>query len=205
MSATARTAANSNTAARAALVAATPMMAQYWSLKDKAGDCLLFYRMGDFFELFFDDAKAAASTLDIALTSRGEHGGAPVPMCGVPVHSAESYLARLIKAGHRVATHPQEPHEEEARERHDEEDVTAGVVSVAANPGQTHRDPLGETLALDRQQWGVGGGDDDDRPPAGRLIPRRGNLHFGDHPAEGDSVDPKVISSPGSQLCARKR
>src|SRR3546814_1954477 len=83
--------------------AATPMMAQYWTLKERAGDCLLFYRMGDFFELFFDDAKAAAATLDIALTARGEHDGQPVPMCGVPVHSAEAYLARLIKAGHRVA------------------------------------------------------------------------------------------------------
>ncbi|MGB3932017.1 MAG: DNA mismatch repair protein MutS, partial [Sphingobium sp.] len=82
---------------------ATPMMAQYLALKAEARDCLLFYRMGDFFELFFDDAKMAAATLDIALTSRGEHGGAPIPMCGVPVHSAEGYLARLIKAGHRVA------------------------------------------------------------------------------------------------------
>lgn len=81
----------------------TPMMAQYFALKAQADDCLLFYRMGDFFELFFDDAKAAAATLDIALTSRGEHDGAPIPMCGVPVHSAESYLARLIRAGHRVA------------------------------------------------------------------------------------------------------
>ncbi len=79
------------------------MMAQYLTLKAQAQDCLLFYRMGDFFELFFDDAKAAAATLDIALTSRGEHDGAPIPMCGVPVHSAEGYLARLIKAGHRVA------------------------------------------------------------------------------------------------------
>ncbi|GBH28942.1 DNA mismatch repair protein MutS [Sphingobium xenophagum] len=83
--------------------ALTPMMAQYLALKAQANDCLLFYRMGDFFELFFDDAKAAAATLDIALTSRGEHGGVPIPMCGVPVHSAEGYLARLIKAGHRVA------------------------------------------------------------------------------------------------------
>jgi DNA mismatch repair protein MutS len=81
----------------------TPMMVQYLALKSKAPDCLLFYRMGDFFELFFDDAKAAAETLDIALTSRGEHDGAPIPMCGVPVHSAEGYLAKLIKAGHRVA------------------------------------------------------------------------------------------------------
>src|SRR3546814_11442895 len=69
----------------------------------------------DLFELFFDDAKAAASTLDIALTSRGEHGGAPVPMCGVPVHSAESYLARLIRAGHRVAIAEQVERSEERR------------------------------------------------------------------------------------------
>ena len=64
------------------------MMAQYLALKREAGDCLLFYRMGDFFELFFDDAKTASAVLDIALTSRGEHLGAPIPMCGVPVHSA---------------------------------------------------------------------------------------------------------------------
>ena len=81
----------------------TPMMVQYLGLKAKAGDCLLFYHMGDFFELFFDDARAAAATLDIALTARGEHDGTPIPMCGVPVHAAEGYLARLIKAGHRVA------------------------------------------------------------------------------------------------------
>ena len=79
------------------------MMAQYQALKAQADGCLLFYRMGDFFELFFDDAKTAAGVLDIALTSRGEHDGAPVPMCGVPVHAAEGYLARLIKAGCRVA------------------------------------------------------------------------------------------------------
>ena len=58
----------------------TPMMVQYLGLKAKAGDCLLFYRMGDFFELFFDDARAAAATLDIALTSRGEHDGQPIPI-----------------------------------------------------------------------------------------------------------------------------
>src|SRR3546814_12294538 len=101
MAATAPRPANSNSAARPVPVAATPMMTQYWSLKDKAGDCLLFYRMGDFFELFFDDAKAAASTLDIALTSRGEHDGQPVAMCGVPVHASEAYLARLNRAGDR--------------------------------------------------------------------------------------------------------
>jgi DNA mismatch repair protein MutS len=96
---------------------ATPMMAQYLALKREAGDCLLFYRMGDFFELFFDDAKEAAAVLDIALTSRGEHGGAPIPMCGVPVHSAEGYLARLIKAGCRVAIAEQTETPEEAKKR----------------------------------------------------------------------------------------
>ncbi|MBC2665081.1 DNA mismatch repair protein MutS [Novosphingobium flavum] len=93
------------------------MMAQYLALKAEAEDCLLFYRMGDFFELFFDDARTAAQVLDIALTSRGEHAGAPIPMCGVPVHSAESYLARLIKAGCRVAIAEQVETPEEAKKR----------------------------------------------------------------------------------------
>ena len=96
---------------------ATPMMAQYLALKEEAGDCMLFYRMGDFFELFFDDAREAAQVLDIALTSRGEHQGTPIPMCGVPVHSAESYLARLIKAGCRVAIAEQVETPEEAKKR----------------------------------------------------------------------------------------
>ncbi len=93
------------------------MMVQYHALKAQAGDCLLFYRMGDFFELFFDDARQAAQVLDIALTSRGEHGGAPIPMCGVPVHAAEAYLARLIRAGHRVAIAEQIESPAEARKR----------------------------------------------------------------------------------------
>ena len=103
--------------APAAPPGATPMMAQYFGLKAEAPDCLLFYRMGDFFELFFDDARRAAQVLDIALTSRGEHLGAPIPMCGVPVHAAESYLARLIKAGCRVAIAEQIETPEQARSR----------------------------------------------------------------------------------------
>ena len=95
----------------------SPMMAQYLALKAQAGDCLLFYRMGDFFELFFEDARKAAGLLDIALTSRGEHDGSPVPMCGVPVHSAEGYLARLIRAGCRVAIAEQVESPEEAKRR----------------------------------------------------------------------------------------
>ncbi|MEG9269789.1 DNA mismatch repair protein MutS [Qipengyuania sp. Mu-71] len=95
----------------------TPMMQQYLALKREAGDALLFYRMGDFFELFFEDARVAAGVLDIALTTRGEHGGEPVPMCGVPVHAAEGYLARLIKGGCRVAIAEQTETPEEAKER----------------------------------------------------------------------------------------
>jgi DNA mismatch repair protein MutS len=81
----------------------TPMMAQYHAIKRQHPDCLLFYRMGDFYELFFGDAVAAAAALDIALTKRGKHQGADIPMCGVPVHSHESYLARLIRGGFKVA------------------------------------------------------------------------------------------------------
>ncbi|QYU70513.1 TIGR04283 family arsenosugar biosynthesis glycosyltransferase [Leptolyngbya sp. 15MV] len=95
----------------------TPMMEQYHALKREAEGCLLFYRMGDFFELFFDDARTAAGILDIALTSRGEHGGEAGPMCGVPVHAAEGYLARLIKAGCRVAIAEQVETPEEAKKR----------------------------------------------------------------------------------------
>lgn len=93
------------------------MMQQYHGLKAQAEGCLLFYRMGDFFELFFDDARQAAAILDIALTTRGEHGGEAVPMCGVPVHAAEGYLARLIKAGCRVAIAEQVETPEEAKQR----------------------------------------------------------------------------------------
>src|SRR5215469_8912919 len=83
--------------------AASPVMAQYLEIKRANPSCLLFFRMGDFFELFFDDAVAAAQALDIALTKRGRHDGADIPMCGVPAHTAEAYLARLIRAGFKVA------------------------------------------------------------------------------------------------------
>src|SRR3978361_2342265 len=82
---------------------ASPAIAQWFQLKADNPDALLFLRMGDFYELFFADAEAAASALDIALTRRGEHAGSPIPMCGVPVHAAEAYLSRLIRRGFRVA------------------------------------------------------------------------------------------------------
>src|SRR5215469_12104737 len=86
-----------------ALDSATPMMAQYLAIKGSHADYLLFYRMGDFYELFFDDAVKAAAALDIALTKRGRHLGDDIPMCGVPVHTAEQYLQKLIRKGFRVA------------------------------------------------------------------------------------------------------
>lgn len=109
----------------------TPMMAQYLRLREEAGDALLFYRMGDFFELFFEDARKAAQILDIALTTRGEHQGEPIPMCGVPVHSAESYLARLIKAGCRVAIAEQVETPDEAKARAKREGTPSSKVLVA--------------------------------------------------------------------------
>src|SRR5689334_11699554 len=115
--------------------APTPMMAQYRRLKEEAGDALLFYRMGDFFELFFDDAKTAAACLDIALTARGEHDGEKVPMCGVPVHSAEGYLARLIKGGHRVAIAEQTESPAEARKARGSKALVDRAIIRLVTPG----------------------------------------------------------------------
>jgi DNA mismatch repair protein MutS len=96
---------------------ASPVMVQYHEIKRANPGCLLFFRMGDFFELFFEDAVAAAQALDIALTKRGKHEGADIPMCGVPVHTAEAYLARLIRAGFKVAICDQIEDPAEARRR----------------------------------------------------------------------------------------
>ena len=95
----------------------TPMMAQYHELKQNYPDTLLFYRMGDFYELFFDDAEKAASILDITLTQRGKNQGEKIPMCGVPYHSHDPYLAKLIKAGLKVAICEQTETPAEAKKR----------------------------------------------------------------------------------------
>jgi len=125
--------------------APTPMMAQYRRLKEEAGDALLFYRMGDFFELFFDDAKAASASLDIALTKRGEDGGEPIPMCGVPVHSAEAYLARLIKAGHRVAIAEQTESPAEARKARGSKTLVERAIVRLVTPGTLTEETLLES------------------------------------------------------------
>ncbi|MDE2084664.1 MAG: DNA mismatch repair protein MutS, partial [Xanthomonadaceae bacterium] len=81
----------------------TPLMRQYFAAKAEYPDTLVFFRMGDFYELFYDDARKAARLLDLTLTQRGQSAGAPIPMAGVPYHAAESYLARLLKLGESVA------------------------------------------------------------------------------------------------------
>ena len=143
--------------------AQTPMMAQYHRLKAEAGDALLFFRMGDFFELYFDDAKAAAACLDIALTKRGADAGEPVPMCGVPVHSAEAYLARLIKGGHRVAIAEQIESPAAASTANMAFALVRGIreADIKRLPGIAHRGSCAELqadlarageLALDREE-----------------------------------------------------
>ena len=120
---------------------ATPMMAQYLEIKAAHPDALLFYRMGDFYELFFEDAAAAAECLGIALTHRGQHEGAAVPMCGVPAHSAESYLAALIRGGFRVAVCEQMEEPSEAKRRGSKAVVRREVVRVVT-PGTLTEEAL---------------------------------------------------------------
>ena len=95
----------------------TPLMEQYLKTKEQYPDCLLFYRMGDFYELFFSDAYKASAALDIVLTYRGTYMGQKIPMCGVPFHAYENYLVRLVKAGFKVAICEQMENPEEAKKR----------------------------------------------------------------------------------------
>lgn len=119
----------------------TPMMAQYLDLKADYADALLFYRMGDFYEMFFEDAVAAADALDIALTKRGKHDGADIPMCGVPVHAAEGYLLTLIRKGFRVAVCEQMESPAEAKKRGSKSVVKRDVVRLVT-PGTLTEETL---------------------------------------------------------------
>src|SRR5881227_1277173 len=147
--------------------APTPMMVQYRRLKEEAGEALLFYRMGDFFELFFDDAKAASACLDIALTKRGADLGEPIPMCGVPIHAAESYLARLIRAGHRVAVAEQTESPVEARKARGSKALVDRAIIRLVTPGTLTEETLLESAsanwlaAIGRagDEWAIAAGD----------------------------------------------
>src|SRR4051812_23471042 len=120
---------------------ATPMMAQYLSIKQAHEQYLLFYRMGDFYELFFADAAKAAEALDIALTKRGKHLGEDIPMCGVPVHAAEAYLEKLIRKGFRVAVCEQIEDPAETKKRGAKAVVRREVVRLVT-PGTLTEDAL---------------------------------------------------------------
>ncbi len=119
----------------------TPMMAQFLEIKESYPDALLFYRMGDFYELFFDDAVAASEALDIALTKRGKHEGSEIPMCGVPHHAAEGYLLTLIRKGFRVAVCEQMESPAEAKKRGGKSVVRREVVRLVT-PGTLTEDSL---------------------------------------------------------------
>src|SRR5919112_2328224 len=119
----------------------TPMMAQYVEIKAANPDCLLFYRMGDFYELFFADAETASRALGIVLTKRGKHLGQDIPMCGVPIERADEYLHRLIALGHRVAVCEQLEDPAEARKRGNKSVVRRDVVRLVT-PGTLTEDSL---------------------------------------------------------------
>lgn len=119
----------------------TPMMAQYLAIKEANPGALLFYRMGDFYEMFFEDAVAASAALDIALTKRGQHLGADIQMCGVPIHAAEGYLLTLIRKGFRVAIAEQMEDPTEAKKRGSKSVVKRDVVRLVT-PGTLTEDSL---------------------------------------------------------------
>jgi DNA mismatch repair protein MutS len=129
------------TANPAAEARVTPMMAQYIEIKSANPGCLLFYRMGDFYELFFEDAEIASRSLGIVLTKRGKHQGDDIPMCGVPVERADEYLQRLIAAGHRVAVCEQTEDPAEAKKRGAKSVVKRDVVRLVT-PGTITEDRL---------------------------------------------------------------
>ncbi len=124
-----------------AAAGATPFMAQYLELKARHPDTMLFFRMGDFYELFFDDAVRAAQALDIIQTFRGTHNGQPIPMAGVPAHAAEAYLARLIRQGFRVAVCEQVEDPAEAKKRGSKAVVRREIVRIVT-PGTLTEEAL---------------------------------------------------------------
>ena len=130
-----------NTSPVPAVGALTPMMEQYIEIKAANPDSLLFYRMGDFYELFFDDAEAASRALGIVLTKRGKHQGHDIPMCGVPVHAADDYLQKLIALGFRVAVCEQIEDPAEARKRGSKSVVKRDVIRLVT-PGTITEDKL---------------------------------------------------------------
>ena len=129
---------------------ASPVMAQYFDAKARQPDALVFFRMGDFYELFFEDAQKAAATLGITLTARGQHGGAPIPMAGVPAHAMEAYLAKLIRAGFKVAVCDQLEDAETAKRRGGSKAVVRRDVVRVVTPGTLTEDGLLDARGANR-------------------------------------------------------
>ena len=128
---------------------ASPVMAQYFDAKAKQPDALVFFRMGDFYELFFEDAAKAAAAIGIALTHRGTHAGQPIPMAGVPAHAAEAYLAKLIRAGFKVAVVDQMEDPAEAKRRGSKAVVRRELTRVVT-PGTLTEDGLLDARGANR-------------------------------------------------------
>jgi len=129
---------------------ATPVMAQYFEAKARQPDALVFFRMGDFYELFFEDAQKAAAVLGITLTARGNHGGNPIPMAGVPAHAMEAYLAKLVRAGFKVALCDQLEDPAEAKRRGGSKAVVRRDVTRVVTPGTLTEDGLLDARGANR-------------------------------------------------------
>ena len=122
----------------------TPLLRQYLNIKDKYNDCLIFFRLGDFYELFFEDAEVSSKVLGITLTKRGQVDGKDIPMCGVPFHQGENYLSKLLKAGYKVAICEQTETPEESKKRGYKAIIERKVVRVATPGTLTEESELGE-------------------------------------------------------------
>ncbi|MGH8273451.1 MAG: DNA mismatch repair protein MutS [Gammaproteobacteria bacterium] len=174
------------------LAAHTPMMRQYLGIKAEHPDDLVFYRMGDFYELFYADARRASELLDIALTTRGESAGAPIPMAGVPVHSIEGYLARLLKRGERVVI------AEQVGEASDKGPMRREVTRVLS-PGtvtdeallQASDTVLVAALAEDGKRHGLA-----------TLDLAGGEMHLGEYTNAGELAAALAAAAPAEILCA---
>ena len=178
---------------------ATPAMAQWFAAKADYPDALLFFRMGDFYEMFFDDAEAASAALDIALTARGTHQGAPIRMCGVPVSQRDTYLARLVRRGFRVAIAEQIESAEASRARSGKAPIERAVVRLIT-PGTITEETLLEAgrstllLALVADQGGIGAAWID----VSTGMFETGSLGHGELPALLGRLDPAEILKDGS-------
>src|SRR4051812_23637343 len=133
-----------------AAAGASPVMAQFFEAKARQPDALVFFRMGDFYELFFDDSQKPAAALGITLTARGQHGGNPIPMAGVPAHAMEAYLAKLIRAGFKVAVCDQLEDAATAKRRDGHKAVVRREVTRVVTPGTLTEDGLLDARGANR-------------------------------------------------------